>query len=230
MYAVEKFPVEARAYGGPQRAPSVDLRRQKVGHTELRREDLALMDAGRVMVVSQALGPPRLWAYLLDTAVDAFRDGYDAAEGSMLTRLNHGMRMATHHGRARINGLLERRGADIGLLAVGFDGPSLHVLGVGALDVYLYRRKQLRIVGERSSSEGMFKGNATTVVEHVEPGDLLFASSQAVCSDALLYELQVALDHDRGLPPDEVVAAIGASAAARGLAAASLSVRIPASF
>ncbi|MDB4986022.1 MAG: hypothetical protein JWN04_1200 [Myxococcaceae bacterium] len=244
MYAVSTATSAAPAalQGGPARVPCIDsalahprvhidMRRQQVGRAQLRREDVTLIQAGRVVVLAQALGPARLWGYLLDSALDAFTDGYlKAGQGSVAAQLHQGLRLANHCVRTRIDALIERRGADVSLLAIGFDGPSLHLLGVGAFDTYLYRRKSLRRIGPSEPGQGMFKGSATSYAEHVEPGDVLFAGSRAVCDAQVLQRLSIALEHDRSLSPQAIVDTLGGAAAEQSLGAAAVALRIAATF
>ncbi|MDB4975370.1 MAG: hypothetical protein JWN48_3711 [Myxococcaceae bacterium] len=243
MHAVSSIPPAGGApfHAGLQRAPCVDVVRQKVGWAELRREDLTLIEGGRVMVLASALGPPRLWGYLLDSALDAFTDGYlRAPEGTLSSQLNHGMRMASHFVRTRIDALIERRGADVSLLAIAVEGPSLHVLGTGTVDAYLYRRKNLRRIGrtlsasdtqnQQAGPEGLFKGSVQLCVEHLEPADVLFAGSRAVCTTQVLQRLSVALEHDRTLPSAAIVSTLSGAASELGVGAASLALRIAATF
>jgi hypothetical protein len=228
--------------------PGSLVTRQQVGAGSLRREDMTLLDGGQVAVLAQAVGAPRLWGLLLDSALDAFVDGYRrAGQVSTSSRLHQGLLMASHYVRERTDALLDRGAADVYLLAVAVEGGAAHVLRCGPQHVYLARQNRLRRIGdlddphdthERArgsqgaafggdTEEGVRKGTSSFVSEPLEAGDLLFAGSDLVCDEGLLATLVDALSRDRSLSTQAVVEAIGASAAQRELGAGSFALRLP---
>jgi len=230
--------------------PHLAVQRAKVAQSELRQEDVRLLDDGPTMVLAHAHGPPRLWGYLLDTVLDGFADGFARPhDGRTSTRVHQGLRVAQQGLRGRVEGLVEKRSSDVGLLALSLEGSVLHVLAAGSSRAYLLRHRVLRRLARAESNprsraeeartsalrldgpelaDGVLKLDPTWCAEQLEPGDLLFASAGAVCTDALLRKICGALDADRALGGEDVVALLNGSAAQHGVAAASLAFRVPA--
>jgi hypothetical protein len=136
-------------------------------------------------------------------------------------------------------------------LALSLEGSVLHVLSAGSLRAYLLRHRVLRRLARADptlrtraeelraslvqrdtpaeSAEGVLKLEPNWCAEQLEPGDVLFASAGAVCTDAVLRKVCGALEVDRALSAEGVVALLNESAAQKGIAAASLAFRVPAS-
>ena len=226
--------------------PFTALRRELVGLSELRREDLSLVDGGTVALIALAFGPPRLWGYLLDTAIDAFHDGYwQAGEVSLSTRVHHGMRAATDGVRTNVEALIDRCSADVALLALTLDEATLQVQASGPLHAYVARRRGVRRLGPRmlgvqpeESADGLLTSPATTCAEQLEPGDLVFAGSRRVCHEAALQRVSRMLERDHfslartsarfeAESPQAVLTLLSASAGEEGRGAATLAFRMP---
>lgn len=219
--------------------PFVAVQRATLGKSELRQQDARVLDDGPTVVLASALGPPRLWSYLLDTTLRGFGDGFARPhDGRANTRIHQGLRVAQQALRARVDELIEKRASDVELLALSLEGSVLHVLSAGSMRTYLYRHRTLRRLGGRSDSgeilsdvrgrsEGLLKLSGGWCAEQVEPGDMLFASAAQNCGEERLSELQRALDHDRALSPDVVLTLLHREAVERGTAAASIAFRVP---
>jgi hypothetical protein len=219
--------------------PHLAVQRAKVAHGELRQEDVRLLDDGPTLVAAHAEGPPRLWGYLLDGLLDGFYDGFMRPhDGRTSTRIHQGLRVSQQALRGRVEGLVEKRTSDVGLLALSLEGSVLHVLAAGSQRAYLLRHRVLRRLARADTKvrpelghepvQGVLKLDPTWCAEQLEPGDVLFASAGAVCSDGVLRKVCSALEADRALPAQAVVELLNRSAADHGLAAASLAVRVPA--
>lgn len=231
-------------------SPHLAVQRAKVAQGELRQEDARLLDDGPTVVAAHAHGPPRLWGYLLDTVLDGFADGFMRPhDGRASTRVHQGLRVAQQALRGRVEGLVEKRSSDVGLLACSLEGSVLHVLAAGSQRAYLLRHRILRRLAradtkvrpdappepgdargraeEPGASTGVLKLDPTWCAEQLEPGDVLFASAGAVCTDAVLRKVCSALELDRTLSAEGVAALLNGSAAERGLAAASFALRVP---
>lgn len=210
-------------------APFGDVRRAQVRGGALRQHDVYMLDEQRTLVLGVALGPPRLWSYLLEVALGGFVEGYEQPhDGRASTRLHQGLRYAQQRTRARVEALIERRQPDVGLLALSVEGPLLHVLTAGPLRAFVHQQRRCRRLGPRSESEaGMLKGASTWTAEQVEPGDLLFAGSFEACTPAALEALEQQLQHDRTLSVQTVVELLNREAAANGSAALAVAMRVP---
>ena len=226
--------------------PLTALRRELVGPSELRREDVSLVDGGAVALLALAFGPPRLWGYLLDTAFDAFHQGYwHAGEVSSSSQVHLGMRAATEAVRANVDALIDRCGADVALLALTLEENTLQVQASGPLHAYVARRKGLRRLGPRmlgvqaeERADGLLSSHGATCVEQLEAGDLVFAGSRRVCHDAALQRVTRMLERDhfslarttarfQAASPEAVLALLSASAGEQGHGAATLAFRMP---
>jgi len=218
--------------------PHLAVQRAKIAHGELRQEDVRLLDDGPTLVAAHAEGPPRLWGYLLDGLLDGFHDGFMRPhDGRTSTRVHQGLRVAQQALRGRVEGLVEKRTSDVGLLALSLEGSVLHVLAAGSQRAYLLRHRVLRRLARADTKvkpeastelvEGVLKLDPTWCAEQLEAGDVLFASAGAVCTDSVLRRVCSALESDRALPAREVVELLNKSAADHGLAAASLAFRVP---
>jgi hypothetical protein len=221
-----------------QWTPRLAVQRAKVAQGELRQEDVRLLDDGPTLVAAHAEGPPRLWAYLLDSVLDGFHDGFTRPhDGRTSTRVHQGLRVAQQALRGRVEGMVEKRTSDVGLLALSLEGSVLHVLAAGSQRAYLLRHRVLRRLARADAKprletqpeliEGVLKLDPTWCAEQLEPGDVLFASAGAVCTDTLLRKVCSALEADRALPAEAVVDLLNRSAADHNLAAASLAFRVP---
>jgi hypothetical protein len=218
--------------------PRLAVQRAKIAQGELRQEDVRLLEDGPTLVAAHAEGPPRLWAYLLDSVLDGFHEGFlRPHDGRTSTRVHQGLRVAQQALRGRVEGMVEKRTSDVGLLALSLEGSVLHVLAAGSQRAYLLRHRVLRRLARADAKvrsdapfepvEGVLKLDPTWCAEQLEPGDLLFASAGAVCSDAVLRQVCSAVEADRALPAGAVLDILNGSAADRGLAAASLAIRVP---
>ena len=229
--------------GAPAAFPCSRVERQQVGRAALRREDLCLLDGGRVIVIARAVGAPRLWGLLLDSALDAFVDGHHrSAEGTVSARLHQGILMASHYVRERTDALLDRRDADVYMLAVAIESSALHAVHCGPLQVHVVRQQRLysliqreqvdpHMSGERTrrsgdGSEGLRKGSPGYVVEPLAPADLVFAGSEQVLNEALLHQLGHSIGERRVPSAQGLVDSITASAIERGMGAASFALRV----
>lgn len=219
-------------------SPHLAVQRAKVAHGELRQEDVRLLDDGPTLVAAHAEGPPRLWGYLLDSLLDGFHDGFMRPhDGRTSTRVHQGLRVAQQALRGRVEGLVEKRTSDVGLLALSLEGSVLHVLAAGSQRAYLLRHRVLRRLARAETKvkpeataegvEGVLKLDPTWCAEQLEPGDVLFASAGALCTDSVLRKVCAALEADRALPARAVVELLNKSAADHNLAAASLAFRVP---
>lgn len=219
-------------------SPHLAVQRAKIAQGELRQEDVRLLDDGPTLVAAHAEGPPRLWGYLLDSLLDGFYDGFMRPhDGRTSTRVHQGLRVAQQALRGRVEGLVEKRTSDVGLLALSLEGSVLHVLAAGSQRAYLVRHRVLRRLARAETKvkpeasmelvEGVLKLDPTWCAEQLEPGDVLFASAGALCTDSVLRKVCSALEADRTLPARAVVDLLNKSAADQGLAAASLAFRVP---
>jgi hypothetical protein len=209
--------------------PYGDVKRAKIAGGELRQHDVYMLDQRRTLVMGVALGPPRLWNYLLEVALLGFVEGYEQPhDGRACTRLNQGLRAAQQRLKVRAEALIERRMPDVGLLAFGLEGPQVHVVSAGPLRVYLHQQRGSRRLGpDTESAAGVLKGVSSWSSERVRPGDLLFAGSLTACSPSAVAELDSALASEHAPAPHEIVTLLNRTPAANGTAALAVAMRVP---
>jgi len=186
---------------------------------------------GRLFAIASAMGPPRLWRFALDATLEGLAEGLARPhDGSVTSRLHQGLDGARKRLRERTSMLIERRVADVTLLALGLDGPLLHVLCVGPSRAFLRREKKLlRLSPQEDRAEGLLRAAPAFCAETLVASDLIIAGSTSACSESALAELHAALEARRVSGPEEVVALLNGNAAERGLGAASVALWIDAS-
>jgi hypothetical protein len=200
-----------------------------VGEGRLRQHDARLFDAGSTLVLVSALGSPRLWGYVLDAALEGFAEGLSRpSDGRTSTRLAQGLDAAQKRARAKVEVLLDRRPPDVGLLALGRDGPLLHVVCAGPQRAYLWRNDELRrLTPSDDRAHGLLRAAPSWCVEALEPGDTLIAGSITACSEASLDRLRDNLHRAPGVSLARSVEQLNAAAASARLGAAAAGLKIP---
>jgi hypothetical protein len=169
---------------------------------------------------------------MLDAALGGFREGLERpSDGRVSTRLHQGFDAAQRRVQARVDGLIERRRPDVGLLALAVE-PSpgsagiLHVLCLGPARAYLQRRRNMRRLSPRDDRlEGVLKAAPTWCAEALEAGDLLFGGSLTAFSEVALEELRVEFDGGQLVSPGKLVQDLNKPAANGGLGAAAFAFR-----
>ncbi|MET0287185.1 MAG: hypothetical protein ABW352_22060 [Polyangiales bacterium] len=191
-----------------QFSPHLLVQRARVGSAALRHQDVRVLEGEPVLVIALALSPPRLWGYLLDSTLDGFAEGYARQhDGKVSTRIYTGLRVAQTTLRERIDGMLDRRGADVALLALACEGNVLHVLVAGALSAYVYRQRTLRrLHANEPARDGMLKVEPLWCAEPVDTGDLVFAGPSALFREPNLERLRRACQEDREQEPRKLAA------------------------
>ncbi|HEX5658466.1 MAG TPA: hypothetical protein VFX59_14790 [Polyangiales bacterium] len=186
--------------------PHLLVQRARVGSSALRHQDVRQLDGEPALALALALAPPRLWGYLLDATLDGFAEGFARPhDGKVSTRIHQGLRVAQNTLRARIDGLLDRRGADVALLALAREGDVLHLLVAGGLRAYVFRQRSLRRLGTYDATdEGLLKAEPIWCAEPVEPGDLVFAGASPLFTEQALTRVREACLADRQLDPGKV--------------------------
>jgi hypothetical protein len=211
----------------------VAITRARVRGGTLRQHEALVLDAGRTLVMITALSAPRLWGYVLDAALSGFCEGLERpSDGRASTRLHQGFDGAQRRLQARVEGLIERRRPDAGLLALSLEGAStdcagtLHVLCLGPGRAYLQRRGNMRRLSPRDDRpEGVLKAAPTWCAEPLEPSDLLFGGSLTAFSEQALAALRVEFGGGRLVSPDKLVQDLNRPAADGGVGAAAFAFR-----
>lgn len=201
----------------------------RVGEGRLRQHDASAFDGGSGMLLLSALGPPRLWGHVLDATLDGFAEGLARPhDGRTSTRLHQGFDAAQKRARARVDALLDRRPPDVGLLALGCDGPLLHVVCAGPQCAFVWRAGELRrLTPSDDRALGLLRAPPSWSVEAIEPGDLLLAGSLSACTSASLKRLCDTLALDPTRPLGRLIPTLNESAVEAGLACAAAGLRIP---
>jgi len=209
--------------------PHSAVQRATIGTAAIRQHDLRVLEQGRTVVLGVALGPPRLWSYLLAGTLDAFDDGFHRPhDGRMSTRLHQGLRVAQQALRTRVDSLIERHPSDVGLMALALEAGVLHVLCAGPLRAYLHRRKSTRRLSAREEGvDGVLKVPPNWCAEQVEAGDLVFVTALSGPQQSALDQLRSELDAGRPLEPKQVVERLIAPAADEGLGGIAVAYRVP---
>jgi hypothetical protein len=201
----------------------------RVGEGRLRQHDACVFDGGAALLLLSALGAPRLWGYLLDATLEGFSEGLARPhDGRTSTRLHQGFDAARKRARARVDALLDRRPPDVGLLALGCDGPLLHVVCAGPQRAFVWRGGELRrLTPPDDRAHGLLKAPPSWSVEALEPGDLLLAGSLGATSESSLKRLCDTLALDPTRPVARLIPTLNEAAAEAGLSCAAAGMRIP---
>lgn len=211
--------------------PYGDVRAAKLAGGELRQHDVYMLDQRRTLVLGVALGPPRLWSYLLEVTLMGFVEGYrQPHDGRACTRLSQGLLSAQQRLRARADALIERRLPDVGLLALGLQGREVHVVSAGPLQAHLlHHGGRCRRLGPpaEAPSVGLLGGTSSWSSHAVVPGELLLATSLSACDPATLRELELRLEREPELPSSDVVGLLNGAPGANGLPAVAVAMRVP---
>lgn len=201
--------------------------RARIGSGLLRQHELLVLDEGKTVVLATALSAPRLWGYLLDAALGGFVEGLERPhDGRASTRLHQAFDGTQKRVRSRVEGLIERRPSDVGLLALSLDSNILHVLCLGPGRAYLHRRRAIRRLSPRDDrAEGVLKAAPSWCAEELESNDLLFAGSLSAFSEDSLSSVRAQLEGGYLLSPRKIVEDLNKSAASAGIGAAAFSFR-----
>jgi hypothetical protein len=208
-------------------SPHLLVQRARVGSADLRHEDVRQLDGEPALAIAVALAPPRLWAYLLDATLDGFAEGYVRPhDGKVSTRIHQGLRVAQNLLRGRIDGLIDRRGADVALLALACEGNVVHLLVAGALRAYVFSQRSLRrITAHDAPNEGLLKAEPVWCAQPVEPGDLVIAGPSALFAEPALARIREACLADRQIEPRNVASLLSSEdEPARSMAVAAFRV------
>lgn len=197
-----------------------------VFRSALRQYDARVYEDGRLFAIAGAMGPPRLWGYAIDAALEGFAEGLGRPhDGSVTSRLHQGLDGARKQLKERTSMLIERRVADATLLALGLDGPLLHVLCVGPGRAFLRRARQLqRLSPKEDRAEGLLRATPAFCVETLVASDLVIAGSLSACSESSLTELHEALEARTIVDPEGAVDLLNEHAVERGLGAAAIAI------
>lgn len=209
------------------------ITKARVRAAELRQHEVLLLDEGQTLVLATALCAPRLWGFMLDTVLTGFCEGLKRpSDGRVSSRLHQGFDAAQRRVQTRVEGLIERRKPDVGLLALSLEPASgsagvLHVLCLGPARAYLQRRRNMRRLSPRDDRlEGVLKATPTWCAEPLEAGDLLFGGSLTAFSEEALEELRVDFDGGQLVSPGKLVQDLNRPAALGGLGAAAFAFRV----
>lgn len=199
-----------------------------VFETSLRQHEVKSFEDEHIFVLISAMGPPRLWGRALDAALTGFCRGLARPhDGTMSSRLHQGLEGARSLLKERTSMLIERRTADVSLLAVGLDGHLLHVVCVGPGRAFVRRAKKLRRLTPREDrAEGLLRATPAFCAETLLDADVVLCGSLSACSEASLSALHERIQSDPGATPETLVKILNEHAAARGLGAAALVLSI----
>lgn len=210
----------------------VAITKARVRGGMLRQHEALVLDEGRTLVLVTALSAPRLWGFMLEAALSGFREGLERpSDGRVSTRLHQGFDGAQRRVQARVDGLIERRRPDVGLLALSLEpaatpAGTLHVLCLGPGRAYLQRRGNMRRLSPRDDRpEGVLKAAPTWCAEPLEPSDLLFGGSLTAFSEEALEELRAEFSGGRLVSPEKLVQDLNRPAADGGIGAAAFAFR-----
>lgn len=208
--------------------PYGDIRPAKIRTAGLRQHDVYMLDEGRTLLLGVAMSPPRLWTYLLDVTLGGFLEGYEQPhEGRLATRMHQGLRCAQQRLRARTEALIERHPPDVGLLVLSVEGTVLHVLSAGPLRAFVHQHRSKRLGPREQSDAGILKGASSWSAEQVAPGEIVYAGSLTACTPESVAEVDSLLSVDPSAPAQEVVEVLNRTAAANGVAALAVAMRVP---
>lgn len=216
--------------------PHAAVTPEKISRGLLKQHTVRALDDGWVQLVAAALGPPRLWDYLLRGALDGFEEGYDRPhDGRMSTRLHQGALVAGQVLRRKVDCLIERRPSDVALLAVAREGDVLHVLTAGAFAAFLVQQGALRRVSPAAAApsatdpgtEGLLKLSPSWTTESIYPGDMIVAGSVNACASPALMTLSNLLATGVAARPRDVVDQLHRVPLDQGRASIVLALKVP---
>jgi hypothetical protein len=199
-----------------------------VGSAQLRQHELFSLDAGRTLVLCSAVGPPRLWGYGLDAAVQGFVEGCERPhDGKPSTRLSLGLDGARRGLRSRIDMLIERRSLDVAVLALSMHAAQLEVLCVGPSRAYLRRAGSIRrLTPKEDLATGLLAGGEAFCSEELREGDLLVGGSRGAFIDESLAALANLLASEPHTSAQSLTDVLNAPAVRNGVAVASFALRL----
>lgn len=199
-----------------------------VFEASLRQHEVRTFEDARISVVVSAMGPPRLWGRSLDAALTGFARGLARPhDGTMSSRLHQGLEGARSLLKERTSMLIERRTADVSLVALGLDGHLLHVVCVGPSRAFVRRAKKLRRLSPREDrAEGLLRATPAFCAETLLASDVILCGSLTACSEAALSAVHERMQSDPGASPESLVKLLNEHAAARGLGAAAIVLSI----
>lgn len=213
--------------------PRAAVTPEKIARGQLKQHMVRALDDCWVQLVAAALGPPRLWDYLLRGALDGFEEGYDRPhDGRMSTRLHQGALVAGQALRRKVDCLIERRPSDVALLALAREGDVLHVLTVGAFAAFLVQQGALRRVSPAVQpsdpvTEGLLKLSPSWTTESIYPGDMIVAGSVNACASPALMTLSNLLATGVAARPRDVVDQLQRVPLDQGRASVVLALKVP---
>jgi hypothetical protein len=205
-----------------------DARKARVGQAQLRQHELFTLEGGRTLVLCSAVGPPRLWGYALDAAVQGFLEGCARPnDGRASTYLALGLDGARRTLKKRVDALIEKRSIDVALLALNMQAAHLEVLCVGPSRAYLRRTGNIqRLTPKDDLAAGLLAGGEAFCGEELREGDLVVGGSRGAFVDESLAALANLLASDPHASAQQLTDALNAPAVRNGLGVAAFALRL----
>src|SRR5689334_10317562 len=123
----------------------VSVVKAKVRTAELARHAVSKSEAGRVVVITTAMGLPRLWSYVTPVVHEGFLAGLGGQRRETpAARLEAAVQEARTRLVRRCEGLIERQVPDVTLVALLLDHGELHVVSAGPSRAYVHRKGDAR--------------------------------------------------------------------------------------
>ncbi|MCA9575682.1 MAG: hypothetical protein R3B40_08790 [Polyangiales bacterium] len=196
------------------------------------RHGLVKLGDGRAFVLTTGIGQPRTWGFTREPLVAGFEAGLE--EGAQMgpkERVRHAFGAA----RARLvtccNALIEQRVPDSSLAALVLLDDSAHVISVGRVRAYLWRRGEHQRLtpdneGDPGSATGVLHGEPAHAQVALEPRDVLMLGSTTAFSPSAVAKVASVMQADAETPVSILATLMTEPAKATGAGAAAVVARV----
>jgi hypothetical protein len=204
----------------------VSLIKPRVRGRDLARHGSLALAAGRVIALAEAVGAPRLWGWMLSTALDGFRRTLEQLPTAAADqRVGAAVEGAMASVNARRDGLIERFLPDATCLGLYLDGGTAYVATSGNTRVYVQRHAQVpkRITPAEATTGS---GRAIRCEHDIEPGDVVLAGSVSAFSTQAIEKVTRVLREDQAPTPQVLATLLTEPAAQTGAGALAIVLRV----
>lgn len=196
------------------------------------RHGVAKLDAGRTFLLTTGIGQPRTWGFTREPLVAGFTQGLEeAAAMPPKERVRHAFGVARTRLVTCCNALIEQRVPDASLGALVLLEDAVHLISVGRVRAYLWRRGEHRRLtpdneNDPESAAGVLRGDPSHCQVPLEPRDLLMLGSTTAFSPAAVAKIAAVMQADAETPVSILATLMTEPAKASGAGAAAVVIRV----